>query len=183
MMSSRLRNVLLIALGAAGLAACNEGYGYGGVEVGYGAAYPAYGPENCDPWWGDCYDPYAYGAYGDPWWGWWDDFYYPGFGVYVFDRHGHRHHWNDGQRHHWEARRGAFPNRNWNDPRWQNWSGFHQGGAGNPHWNGGNPHWNGGSPHWGGGPRAGGGGSHPGGGSPHVSGGGHVSSGTPRSGH
>ncbi|HEY1605696.1 MAG TPA: hypothetical protein VGF77_08860 [Allosphingosinicella sp.] len=178
MIYSRLLSVALVAAGAAGLAACDQGHGYGGVDVGYGA--PAYGPGNCDPYWGDCYGPgYDYaGYYGDPWWGWYGDFYYPGFGFFVFDRHGHRHRWNDDQRHHWEGRRGAFPHRDWSNPHWQNWSGFHQGANGRANWGGGNPHANGGNHAWGsgGGHRSGGGSPHAGG-APHVSGGGHVSSG------
>ncbi|HEX4735997.1 MAG TPA: hypothetical protein VH331_00385 [Allosphingosinicella sp.] len=136
-MNSRLRNVLLIALGAAGLAACNEGYGYGGMEVGYGAR--AYGPGYCDPYWEDCYGAYGYGygGYGDPWWGWWGDYYYPGIGFYVYDRGGHRYRWNDNQRHYWEGRRGGYGNRNWNDQRWQNWNGFRQGNNGGHSWSGG----------------------------------------------
>src|SRR5437660_1730537 len=98
MVSSRLRNVLLIALGAASLAACNEGYGYGGMSAGYG---PAYGPGYCDAWWDDCNGPYGYsygaGYYGDPWWGWYGDYYYPGIGFFVYDHYGHRYRWNDNQ--------------------------------------------------------------------------------------
>jgi hypothetical protein len=130
MVSSRLRNVLLIALGAASLAACDEGYGYG-----YGGMSAGYGPPGryCDPYWEDCYGAYGYGYgyYGDPWWGWYGDYYYPGIGFFVYDRFGHRHRWNDSQRRFWEGRRGAFPNRNWNDQRFQNWGGFRQGNGGN----------------------------------------------------
>jgi hypothetical protein len=167
MVNSRLRNLLLIALGAGSLAACNEGYGYGGVEVGYGAA--GYGPGYCDPYWDDCYGGYGYG-YGDPWWGWWGDYYYPGIGFFVYDRGGHRHRWNDDQRHHWEGRRGTYGNRNWNDQRWQRWNGFHQGNNGAPAgqggargWHGGpsgNHGWSGGAHSWGGGHVSGGGTSH-----------------------
>src|ERR1700684_311808 len=115
MVDSRLRNVLLIALGAASLAACDEGYGYGGVDVGYGPPPP--GPGYCDPYWGDCYGPYGpygygyAGYYGDPWWGLGGGFLYPGLGFYVYDRYGHRHRWNDAQRRYWEGR-GAYANRN-----------------------------------------------------------------------
>lgn len=88
-----------------GLGGCMGDYGYGGV--GYASSY---------------YDDYGYGgygpsyAYGSPYGGWYNNFYYPGTGVYVFDRGGRRTRWNDGQRRYWEGRRG-----NWQGQRgrWQ----------------------------------------------------------------
>lgn len=79
-----------IALGSLlTLGGCYEdGYGYGGVSAGYG--YPGYG-------YGDPYYGYGYG--------WYDGFYYPGSGYYIYDRGGHRHRWNDHHRRHWEGRR------------------------------------------------------------------------------
>ena len=44
---------------------------------------------------------YQPGAFG----GWYNNFYYPGNGYYVYDRGGRRHRWNDGQRRYWEGRR------------------------------------------------------------------------------
>ncbi len=84
--------------GAAALGGCAEdGYGYSGVSVGYNAAW------------------------GDPYWGWYGDYYYPGTGVYVYDRQRRRHAWNDIQRGYWEGRRG-----NWRGDRgWRNnWHDF-----------------------------------------------------------
>ncbi|MDF0541108.1 peptidase [Sphingobium sp. H39-3-25] len=82
---------LLLTLGLGGCA-YDDGYGYGGVDIGYGSAYGPgyYGPAG-----------YGYGGYG----GWYDDYYYPGSGYYVYDRGGSRHRWNDRQRGYWEARR------------------------------------------------------------------------------
>jgi len=74
---------------AAGLGGCADGYYGGGVATGYYA--PTYGPD------------YYVGA-GYPAYGWFGDFYYPGYGVYVFDRYGHRRGWNDDERRHWEYR-------------------------------------------------------------------------------
>ncbi|WP_336958000.1 peptidase [Sphingobium aquiterrae] len=81
---------LLLSLGLGGCA-YDDGYGYGGVDVGYGSYY---GP--------DYYGPggYGYGGYG----GWYDGFYYPGSGYYVYDRGGSRHRWNDRQRSYWQGR-------------------------------------------------------------------------------
>src|SRR3954467_3117347 len=145
MVSPRLRNLVLIAAGAAGLSACADygnGYGYGGMSVGYGTA------GYCDPYYSDCYAGYGYGAgYGDPWYGWWGDYYYPGIGFFVFDSYGRRYRWNDNQRHYWEGRRGHWGNRNWNDQSWQRWDGYRQqGGQGN--WSGQNRNWNGGTRNW-----------------------------------
>jgi hypothetical protein len=68
-------------LGAAAIGGCTDrGYGYSGVSVGYNAAW------------------------GDPYWGWYGDYYYPGTGVYVYDRNHRRHAWNDTQRGYWEGR-------------------------------------------------------------------------------
>lgn len=86
---------LLAASAALGLSACvtDDGYGYG--SVGYGSGY-----------------------YGDPYWGWYDGFYYPGTGYYLYDNDGRRHRWSDSHRRYWEGRRG---NHRSNRP---NWSGF-----------------------------------------------------------
>lgn len=97
---------LLAALGlvgAFGLGGCayDDGYGYSGVNVGAGY----YGGGAYDPYWGG-------GGFG-PGLGWYDGFYYPGNGYYVYDRGGRRHRWNDNQRRYWEARRHADRGRDW----------------------------------------------------------------------
>lgn len=93
---------LLIGIGA-GLGGCTDGYGYSGVNVGYGS--------------GGYYDPgYGYAGYGGgygagfapSYFGWYDNFYYPGTGIYVYDQNRRRHRWNDGQRRYWEGRRGTY---------------------------------------------------------------------------
>jgi len=48
---------------------------YGGIDYGYGPAY-----------------------------GWYGDFYYPGSGIYVYDRGGRRSRWTDDQRRYWSDR-------------------------------------------------------------------------------
>jgi hypothetical protein len=85
---------------AAILGGCTSqrGYGYSSVSVGYNASY------------------------GDPYWGWYGDYYYPGTGIYVYDRKRNRHRWDDGQRGYWENRRS-----NWRGDRRgmrENWNGF-----------------------------------------------------------
>lgn len=84
-----------LALGSVlALSGCYEdGYGYGGVSAGYGSGgYYGYGND------------YGYG-YGYPGYGWYDGFYYPGRGYYIYDRGGKRHRWDDHHRRHWEGRR------------------------------------------------------------------------------
>ncbi|MEA3065825.1 MAG: hypothetical protein QOJ27_2277, partial [Sphingomonadales bacterium] len=113
----RLRTAVLLAAGL-GLSACayDRGYGYGGLSVGYGGY--------CDPYYDDCYSGYGYGGYSDPWYGWYGDYYYPGIGIYVFDRYGRRHRWNDDHRRYWEGRRGHWQGRDWNDRRWERWDNY-----------------------------------------------------------
>jgi hypothetical protein len=44
-------------------------------------------------------------GYASPYYGWYDDYYYPGVGAYVYERSGVRHRWNDSQRRYWQSRR------------------------------------------------------------------------------
>ena len=69
--------------GALALGGCyDDGYGYGGVYAG-GGYYSGYN---------DFYDG-SYGG-GYPPYGWNDGFYYPGSGIYIYDRGGRRHEWH-----------------------------------------------------------------------------------------
>jgi hypothetical protein len=113
----RLAGIGLALASALTLSACyDDGYGYGGVSVGYGSGgyYGEYG----DHW---------YRGYG-PHYGWYDGFYYPGRGYWLYDRGGKRHRWNDHHRRYWEGRREQWRNRdhagNWRDHRRDgNWRG------------------------------------------------------------
>jgi hypothetical protein len=67
--------------------------GYSGVSIGYSSARPYYG--------------------------WYDGYYYPGTGYYVYDRKGSRHRWRDADRRHWEGRRTDHRAGN-------NWGGYHR---------------------------------------------------------
>ena len=86
MSAYRIRAAALTVVASIGLSACTTPYGYGGVGVGYGSGY--------DPYYG--YEPY---------WGWYDGYYYPGTGYYVYDRYRRAYPWSDHHRHHWEERR------------------------------------------------------------------------------
>jgi hypothetical protein len=80
---------MIVLLSALALGGCmTDGYGRAGVSIGSGH-YDRYG-----------YD-YPYSGYG---YGWYDGYYYPGSGYYVFDRYGKRHRWSQWQRDYWAHR-------------------------------------------------------------------------------
>ena len=91
----------ILAITAMGLGACStyghDGYYGSAVSVGYNA-----------------------GTYS-PYYGWYDNFYYPGTGAYVWDRSGYRHAWSDRQRTYWTARRAGHRayRDHWNDYRYE----------------------------------------------------------------
>lgn len=108
-----LKRWAMLGLGGLVLAttACTDGYGYSGVNVGYGTA-GYYG----DPYYGGGGVGYA----GVPsYYGWYGDYYYPGTGVVVYDRYRRPHRWNGDQQRYWQGRRGGWGNRevraNWQD--------------------------------------------------------------------
>ena len=95
-----LRMAALALLSGVTLGGCAYGLGdpyggYGGVNVGYGNGY-----------YGNGYgSPYGYGGYGygSPY-GWYDNYYYPGSGYYVYDSYRRPHVWTSTQRSYWTAR-------------------------------------------------------------------------------
>ena len=126
MSAFRIRTAVLTAGAAIGLAACTTPFGYGGVGVGGG--YGSYG-----------YDGYGYGypagAYGygyEPYYGWYDGYYYPGTGYYVYDRYRNPYPW-DHYKDYWEGRReNAMSSKEFRRQMeayrdQQNWTGFDQG--------------------------------------------------------
>ena len=90
----RLSLIGLAAASAVALGGCAyDDYGYGG---GYGNYYGAgYG------------SPYYGYGYATPYYGWYDNYYYPGAGIYVYDSGRNRHVWSDQQRSYWSGRRSA----------------------------------------------------------------------------
>jgi hypothetical protein len=81
----RISPILLALAGSIVLGGCStyDDYGYGGVSLGYGTTS-------------------YYGS--SPYYGWYDGYYYPGAGYYVYDSNRQRYSWNDRQRRYWEAR-------------------------------------------------------------------------------
>ncbi|WP_193752975.1 peptidase [Sphingomonas endophytica] len=88
-----------------GTSACTGGYGYSGVSVGAGSGFYD--------------DPYYAAGYAPGYYGWYDNYYYPGTGAYVYDRYRRAYPWNDGQRRYWQQRRNGYADRdvraNWRD--------------------------------------------------------------------
>jgi hypothetical protein len=118
-MESKWGRLGLIVAATLGVSACAEGYGYSGVNVGYASAYGD--PYYDDGYYGGGYYGAGYGGFGAPYYGWYNDFYYPGTGIYVYDRYRRPFRWNDNQRRYWEGRRGGYRNEqirdNWGDFR------------------------------------------------------------------
>jgi len=104
------------------------GYGYGpssgvSIGVGYGGGYGGYGYGSYG--YGYPYGSY-YGGYGYDPFGWYGNYYYPGTGIYVYDRYRTRHVWSDDQRRYWERRQhrsGTSTGGNWSGWDRSGWSG------------------------------------------------------------
>ena len=104
-------------------AACTDGYGYSGVNLGYSGGGGYYS----DPYYGGSYGAYgypqyAYGGYTPSYFGWYNNYYYPGTGVYVYDSNRRAYRWNAGQQRYWQGRRGSYRGNgqirdNWQDFR------------------------------------------------------------------
>ena len=125
-------STLLIAGSALALGGC--AYGDVGLGLGYGSPYSSYGYGSPyyggygygSPYYGGYYgSSYGYG-YGSPF-GWYDNYYYPGTGIYVYDRYRSRHVWSDSQKRYWSDRRQHWQSTTKTTaavtPR-ENWSGF-----------------------------------------------------------
>ena len=122
----RLRSAALAIASAFTLAGCSTYYddwGYGGVSVGYGSGY--HDPW-CDPWYG-CDDDWGYYS-RRPYWGWFDGFYYPGTGIYIYDRWRRPFVWSDRHRRFWSDRHSFWRGRgDWREDRREfrdNWRDF-----------------------------------------------------------
>jgi hypothetical protein len=100
----RTRIAFLIATAAASLGACaaDGAYAGGGVGLAYNDAF--YDPAAC---WSTGYSNYAFNG---PYCGWYDGFFYPGSGIYVYGRDRQPHIWSDPQRSHWTQQREGWHN-------------------------------------------------------------------------
>ncbi|WP_146215337.1 hypothetical protein [Blastomonas natatoria] len=114
MRTSALR-IAAIAVGAVSLSACAYGDygGYGGVSVGVGNGFAGGFDPYCDgfsTWdsWYGCDYGYGFGQLGFGG-GYWNNFYYPGYGLWLYDRPGGRRFaMDDRYRRYWAQRRWEF---------------------------------------------------------------------------
>lgn len=138
----KVKTAALALVAGVGLAGCAYGpYGGVGVGVGYGSANGYYDPYYNGGYYNGGYygagyggrygygygSPYGYG-YGMPGYGWYDGYYYPGSGYYVYDQHRNARRWSDTQRRYWEWRqRGAPRGTRGTAGILQNWADFNNG--------------------------------------------------------
>ena len=124
----RVPYISLLAAGALALGGCAYdyyGYGYGpysglSLGVGYGGGYyGGYGGYG-----GGYYG--GYGGYYSSWspFGWYDDFYYPGSGIYVYDSYRRPRVWSSSQRSYWTSRRSQWEHHSGKTWSGSNWDGY-----------------------------------------------------------
>ena len=139
----RIPYISLVAASAMALGGC--AYDGLGLGMGYGDGYGPYGYSGYgygSPYYGGSY----YGGYGSPYYGsglsyglsygnyygglgspygWYDDYYYPGTGYYVYDSYRRPHAMTTTQRTYWSSRSPALRTSSTARTRVQpNWSGF-----------------------------------------------------------
>ena len=98
------------------LSACSYGFGTGYSNSYYGDGYGYNNGYSCDPYspfddYYSCDSSYGFGNIGFGG-GWYDNFYYPGSGYYIFDRGGRRYQMQNSQRRYWAHRRAEWGVRN-----------------------------------------------------------------------
>ena len=111
-----------LALGGCAYGGLGVGLGYGGGYGGYGYSSPYYGYGYGSPYYGGYYGS-SYG-YGSPY-GWYDNYYYPGTGYYVYDSYRRAVPMTTAQRTYWSQRSPALRTNTTTQTRVkENWSGF-----------------------------------------------------------
>lgn len=130
MFNNRIRTALVVLAASAGLGACTSLGPYGGVGVGVGTGY-GYG----SPYGYGYGSPYGYG-YGSPYYGsyynryptygWYDGYYYPGAGRWVYDRYGRYRPINERESRYWQnlLAKAREANGATATATTENWSGF-----------------------------------------------------------
>jgi hypothetical protein len=139
----RLPYISLAAAGALALGGCAYGdlglgmgygspyygssYGYGSPYYGYGYGSPYYGGYGYGSsyYGGLGYGSY-YGGFGSPYFGWYDNYYYPGSGYYVYDTYRRPHVMTTTQRQYWASRSPTLRTSTTTTRVQPNWSGFNR---------------------------------------------------------
>jgi hypothetical protein len=100
----RMKLLLLSGLAALSLGACatDGAYAGGGVGLGYNDAY--YDPSTC---WNTGFSDFGFAG---PYCGWYDGYFYPGSGIYVYGRDRQPHIWSNPQMSHWTGQREQWHN-------------------------------------------------------------------------
>lgn len=119
------KTAAMAVVAGAALSGCAYGpYGGVGVGVGYGNGY-------YDPYYGSSYYGSGYYGgvgYGMPGYGWYDGYYYPGSGYYVYDRYRNPYRWSDAQQRYWRWRQQGAPRATHGTGQIvQNWADFQNG--------------------------------------------------------
>lgn len=112
----RIPYISLVAAGALALGGCaygdlGYGLGYGGGYYDYGYGSPYYGASYGSSYYGGYgYGSPYYGGYGmgSPYFGWYDNYYYPGTGYYVYDVNRRPYRMSSTQRSYWSSRSPAL---------------------------------------------------------------------------
>ena len=143
----RIPLISLIAGSALALGGC----AYGGLGLGGGYGSPYYGSGYGNPYYsnyygyprsgisigvgyGSGYGGYGYGSpyyggygYGSPYYGWYNNYYYPGSGYYVYDSYRRPYAMTTTQRQYWSSRSPALRTSTATTTRVKpNWSAFNQ---------------------------------------------------------
>jgi hypothetical protein len=98
-----MRSGIVLLLTVAGLGACASNSAYAQVPAGLGYDAPYYDPAAC---WADGWSDLSQ----MPYCGWYDGFFYPGTGIYVYGHDRRPHVWSDGQQNYWSGRREQWHN-------------------------------------------------------------------------
>lgn len=98
---------LTLIAGAISLSACAAGESIGVASPAYAGAYSV-GPPGADP--TACWTYGWAGSFDYPYCGWYNGFFYPGSGIYVYDRSRNRRSWTPDERNHWATRAPTLTN-------------------------------------------------------------------------
>ena len=111
----RIPYISLAAAGALALGGC----AYGDIGLGYGSSYYGYGYGSS----------YYGGGFGSPYYGWYNNYYYPGSGYYVYDSYRRPYVMTTTQRAYWSTHSPALRTSGTRTRVRENWSGFDRGSS------------------------------------------------------
>jgi hypothetical protein len=101
----RTKIALLLAAGGLSLAACSEGVAVGAATPAFADSYYAGAPYN-----DLCWTNGWAGTFNYPYCGWYNGFFYPGSGAYMYDRNRQPHALTPAEQNHWAGQSPALSN-------------------------------------------------------------------------